>query len=403
MPNSARSARELSPGKPFALVGCLILEGGETAPGAVVVEGGKIVAIESPAVSARLPPLRLEAAYVAPGLVDLQVNGAFGFDVGPDVDALRALRQVLPRTGVTSFLPTLISSTEDHARRTLAAFAAVLATPPLAGSARMEGLHLEGPLLATSRAGAHPPEAIEAASVELVERLANPALVRLITLAPERHGALPLIALLRARGLSVSLGHTDATFETFTAGVDAGATMATHVFNAMSALHHRHPGAVGAALTDDRVTALMIADGVHTHPAVFRLAVRAKGQQRLGLVTDAIAGAGLPPGNSRLVGRELVTDRTSARLDDGRLAGSLLTLDQAVRNAVAFANVTAGTAWLMASQVPARAAGLAERGRLATGAEADIVLLDEHLAVLATLIAGELAYSRLTAVNDRGQ
>lgn len=195
----------------------------------------------------------------------------------------------------------------------------------------------------------------------------------------------------------VSLGHTDASFETFTAAVDAGATLATHVWNAMSPLHQRAPGATGAALTDDRVTALVIADGVHTHPAVLRLTVRAKGFDRLALITDAMAGAGLAPGPTVLGGRAVTVDLTSARLADGTLAGSTLTLDRAVRNAVGLTGISEAAAVHLATAVPARALGLPNRGRLVVGADADIVLLDEDLTVMATYVGGVRAYSRNTS------
>jgi N-acetylglucosamine-6-phosphate deacetylase len=259
-------------------------------------------------------------------------------------------------------------------------------------------MHLEGPLLAPARAGAHEVTSIEAATAAMLERLVDPLVVRLVTLAPERAGALALIAALKARGVFVSLGHTDAPFDMFSQGVDAGATLATHLFNAMSPFHHRHPGATGAALVDDRVTALMIADGVHCHPAAVRLAAQAKGTDGLALVTDAIAAAGLPTGPSALAGRPVVVTETSARLVgvgsvEGPLAGSILTMDRAVRNAVTFAGVPATTALWWASRVPARAVGLPSAGRLAVGEPADLVLLDEQLFVEATFIGGMLAHS----------
>jgi len=345
---------------------------------------------------------QLRAAYVAPGFVDLQVNGAFGHEVGADPRALRALAAALPATGVTAFLPTLVSRPEaDYA----ACFAAVdeeqaaAARGERAGSARILGLHLEGPLLAPTRAGAHDRAAIDAASAATILRLADPRRVSLVTLAPERDGALEVIAALRARGIAVSLGHTEATFEAFTAAVDAGARLATHVWNAMSPLHHRTPGATGAALSDERVTALAIADGVHLHPAVFRMTARVKGPSRLALVTDAIAAAGLGTGPSALAGRPITVDATSARLADGTLAGSTLTLDQAVRNAVPFASLSIDDVVEMASTTPRAAlhgravdpVGDGATG-LRAGAPADLVLLDADFSVRATLIGGRLAY-----------
>ena len=349
---------------------------------------------------------RLRAAYVAPGFLDLQVNGAFGHEVGADPRALRALAAALPATGVTAFLPTLVSRPEADYAACFAALdeeQAAAGRGERAGSARILGLHLEGPLLAPARAGAHARDAIDAATASMLDRLGDPARVRLVTLAPERDGALELIGALRARGIAVSLGHTDATFETFTAAVDAGARFATHVWNAMSPLHHRAPGATGAALSDDRVTALAIADGVHMHPAVFRLTARAKGARRLALVTDAIAAAGLGASASALAGRPVTVDATSARLADGTLAGSTLTLDRAVRNAMQLGSLSIADAVEMASGTPRAALlGTSSAGAgdqpgdgardFGPGAPADLVLLDADLSVRATFVGGRLAY-----------
>ena len=393
---------------PYAVRGRLVLGPGQpqeaAREAAVIVEHGVVVAIDSPVVPSRLPHRCLDAAFVSPGFVDLQVNGGFGCEVGGDPGALSALAQRLPATGVTTFLPTLISAREEDYRLAFAAFQAASAAAASGTDshhpigARMPGMHLEGPLLAVARAGAHEVAPIEAATAAMLERLIDPSVVRLVTLAPERAGAMALIASLKARGVLISLGHTDAPFDTFIQGVDAGATLATHLFNAMSPFHHRAPGATGAALIDDRLTALLIADGVHCHPAAFSLAARVKGTERLALVTDAIAAAGLPPGPSTLAGRPVVVTETSARLvtagtDTGPLAGSILTMDRAVRNAVTFAGVPAATALSWASHVPARAVGRAAAGRLAVGDPADIVLLDERLFVVATIIGGVLAHS----------
>jgi N-acetylglucosamine-6-phosphate deacetylase len=385
---------------PFAIQGRLLLgpAGATTVDGALVIHEGKIVSIDVPVDPDRLPARRLRAPFIAPGLIDLQINGAFGFEVGTHPETLLALAARLPSTGVTAFLPTLVSRKEAEYPDAFAAFDEAIAQRTGSSAARAAatvlGLHLEGPLLAPTRAGAHTPDAIDSASAALIDRLSDPERVRVVTLAPERPEAIGLIARLRARGVIVSLGHTDASFETCVSAIDAGATLATHIFNAMSPFHHRAPGATGAALTDDRVTALIIADGIHTHPAALRLAIRAKGSERLALVTDAIAGTGLPPGPTTLAGRAVTVDRTSARLADGTLAGSILTLDQAVRNAVAFAGLSEAAAVHLASGVPARALGLTNKGHLSVGADADIVLLDHDLGVMATFVGGLLGFSR---------
>jgi N-acetylglucosamine-6-phosphate deacetylase len=218
--------------------------------------------------------------------------------------------------------------------------------------------------------------------------------VRLVTLAPEVEAGLERIRRLHARGVAVSLGHTDATFEEFGKGVDSGAVMATHLFSAMSPFGHRAPGAVGAALVDERVTVGIIADGVHCHPASVLLAVRAKGPERVVLVTDAVAGAGMEPGVYQLDGRDILVDETVSRFPDGNLAGSVLTLDQAVRNVVQWGIADVAEACRMASEVPARVAGLRTKGRLAPGLDADLVLFDDRLEVRGTFREGRCVYLR---------
>jgi N-acetylglucosamine-6-phosphate deacetylase len=212
-----------------------------------------------------------------------------------------------------------------------------------------------------------------------------------MTLAPERAGALARIARLVANGIVVSVGHTRASYDEAVRAFDAGATMVTHLYNAMSPLGHRAPGVVGAALVDDRVTCGLIVDGVHAHPAAMRVALRAKTPARIALVTDAMAAAAMGQGTYALAGKSVTVDATSARLADGTLAGSILTMDAAVRNIVAL-DVSLEDALRMASTVPARVLGISSKGRIAAGADADLVLLDDALRVRATIVAGAIAF-----------
>jgi len=352
-----------------------------------VVRAGRIAAILRRPRRGDLPHRVIDAGIVAPGFIDLQVNGGFGAEVGAGgTPALRLLGERLPSTGVTGFLPTLVSSPPGAIEDCLADVARADTT-----GARLLGLHLEGPLLSPGRAGAHDREIIAAARAADLARLADHPSLRLVTLAPERPGALDLVHQLAAGGKLASIGHTDASFEQATAAFDAGATLATHLFNAMPPLGHRAPGAAGAALLDDRVTCGVIPDSVHLHPATLRLALRAKGPERIALITDAIAAAGMPPGDYRLGGLAVRSDGVAARLaDGGALAGSLLTMDRAVRNLAAVAG--AATALRLAGEVPARVLGLP--GRLARGAPADLVLLDDELRVQATIVAGETVFTR---------
>ncbi len=370
-----------------------LLVGHQLEPGAVVVEGRRIAEILRAPRAGDLPDPVMDADIVAPGLVDLQVNGAFGVEVGEDPAPLRQLATRLPETGVTAFLPTVITSPAAAYRRIFDAFDAFDAAREVFGACPL-GLHLEGPFLSSARPGAHRRDLIEAAEPGLLDTLLDGDALRLMTLAPERPGASERIRRLRERGVVVSLGHTDASWEEFRVGADAGATMATHLYNVMSPFLHRAPGAIGAALTDDRLAVGLIADGVHAHPASVDLALRAKGVERVALVTDAMAAAGMNPGTYALGSRRVLVDETSARLEDGRLAGSILTLDQAVRNVVRWTGTSPADALRMASEVPARLLGLERVGRLVVGFDADLVLFDGDLMVQATIVKGQTAYRR---------
>lgn len=363
------------------LTGLLLLDGA-LIPGRIVIENDRIAAVE-PDASVR------SERIVAPGYIDLQVNGGHGIDFGEEPQRIGEVAAWLPSTGCTSFLPTIISSFADRYRRVFDSL------PAIEGNAgtRVLGLHLEGPFLAPAKKGAHSIEAIEAADDTLFEELLQEPSVRLFTLAPERAGALDRIAKLAERGVLVSLGHTNATYEEFEAGVDAGARMATHLFNAMSQLDSRAPGAVGAALVDERITVGLIADGIHTHRASLALTARAKSATGIALVSDMMAAAGMPPGTYSLNDIPVSVDATSARLVDGRLAGSILTMDIAVRNMIAWAGVSPADALTMASTIPAQLLGRDELGVLAPGALADLVVLGPDLTVEETWIGGTRVFA----------
>lgn len=370
----------------FTITGRLLL-GAELVPGAVVVEGESIAQVVR-GTGEGLPGPRYRADIVTPGFIDLQVNGGFGAEVGSDADAVGMLSRRLPETGVTSYLPTLVTSPSPLYAAAFAAFRQARFSP----GAQALGLHLEGPFLSPQRPGAHRPDLIAAARWPLLETLGEAELVRLVTLAPERPGALEWIARLSKQGILVSLGHTDATFEQFERGVDAGARMVTHLYNAMSPFHHRAPGAVGAALLDDRVAVGLIPDGIHSHAATVALAMRLK-EGRVALVTDMMSAAGMPPGRYFLAGREVELADGAVRLPDGTLAGSALTMDQAIRN-VATWGVPLPQALRAAAEIPAGLLGLCDRGALRPGARADLVLLSGTLNVTGTVIGGTWAWGK---------
>jgi N-acetylglucosamine-6-phosphate deacetylase len=364
------------------LVGQLLVDGSLVA-GRIALEGDRIATVEP---DASVTSDRV----IAPGFIDLQVNGGYGIDFGEEPDRIAEVAAWLPATGCTAFLPTIVSSFADRYRRVFEAFPASTG----ATGARVLGLHLEGPFLSPGKKGAHALDAIEVASDALFDELLQEDSVRLVTLAPERDGALDRIRRLVDRGVLVSLGHSEATFEQFEAAIDAGARMATHLFNAMSQLDSRAPGVVGAALVDERVTVGLIADGIHTHPASLALTAAAKGTDRIALVSDMMAAAGMPPGAYSLNDIPVTVDATSARLEDGRLAGSILTMDAAVRNMTNWGSVPLASALTMASTVPARLLNLEDLGTLAPGKSADLVVLDASLQVVETWSAGVKIYTK---------
>ena len=384
------SGKPDNPADSFSVRGRLLLDGRMTL-GVVIVKDGRIAEVRTGDLDSNIPAPVRNAHVVSPGLIDLQVNGAFGHEVGGDAEALRALAARLPETGVTSFLPTFVSASAEDYRVGAAAVRAIRKD----GGARRLGVHLEGPLLSPERVGAHDAAAIAGAPAALdavLDELISADVLRILTVAPERPGALALVRRLRDAGVIASLGHTEATFAEFIAGVDAGATLVTHLYNTMRGFSHREPGSVGAALTDDRVTVGLIADGVHVHAAALNLALRAKGWERVVLVTDAVSATGRPPGTYALGGAPIVSDGRAARRPDGTLAGSTLTLDRAVRVMIELGGAHVEEALSMATQVPARLLGRDDLGRLAPGCAADLVLWTSAMEVEATYVGGRLAF-----------
>ncbi len=373
----------------LAIAGRALLADGASADATLRIEAGRIREIRpglDPGADVRA------AGWIAPGFVDLQLNGAYGLDFTADGRSVAEVARRITATGCTAFVPTIVTSAfEDYPRR-LAEIEAAQA----AGGARVLGVHLEGPYLNPARAGAHDAGLIRPVDPDEIAGWADHPLVKIVTLAPELPGALEAVQRLARRGVVVSAGHSAATFEQAVAAFEAGVQWGTHLFNAMSALGHREPGLPGALLAA-AVPCGLIADGVHVHPAMVALACRAKGPAAICLVTDAMAALGMPPGMYRLGEREVRVDETAARLAGGTLAGSLLTMDSAVRNVVAFTGCAPAEAVRMAATTPADLLGLTHLGRLAPGCAADLVILDDRLSVAQTWVQGEIVYQRSEA------
>lgn len=370
----------------FAVRGQLLL-GQRLEHGTLIVRDGLIESVSRDlARDGDLPGTVLEADIVSPGMIDLQVNGAAGHEVAAGAESIDAISRWTALSGVTAWLPTVVTADADVYPRVFSAWKLVHRD---AGAIPI-GLHLEGPFLSPARKGAHRLRFIEAASDELFARWLDETSIALVTLAPERDGAVERIRALTERGVVVSLGHTDATYEQFVAGVDAGATKATHLFNAMSPVHHRQPGAMVAAIMDDRVVCGVIPDGIHAHPAMVRLALRAKGPDGFAIVSDMMTATGLGPGSYSLGGQRVTVTETTARLGDGTLAGSIITMDRAIRNLTEWGGISVAEALHMATATPARLLGDASRGRLVAGTRADLTLWSANLEVTGMIIGGRI-------------
>ncbi len=354
-----------------ALVGDVLVRGD------VRVEEGRVAAVGVVPAGA--------SGLAAPGFVDLQVNGFGGVDfLAAEPPDYRTAGAALAATGVTAYLPTFISSPDDAYDRAIAA--ATAARDVARPGPRVLGVHLEGPFLSPRWAGAHDPRYLQTPSPGLIERLERAGAIALVTLAPELAGSLALIEALVARGIVVSCGHSDADADLAHAAFDAGARAITHLHNAHRRYAHRDPGLGGVALVKPQVTVQAIVDGVHLAPEV-AYAAFLTARERFCLVTDAMAAAGLGDGRYRLGSRDVEVEGMTATLADGTLAGSVLTMDAAVRNLVTL-GASEVDALHAATRSPARMLARPNLGVLAPGGPADIVVLDDRLEVRATFVDG---------------
>jgi len=366
------------------------------AHGMVLVSGDRILAVGE-AGRVRIPPgcETLEprkGSTIVPGFIDLQVNGARGIDLTATPERILEVASALPFHGVTSFLPTFISSDEATIERALeslrgrASESDDVAALPL-------GLHLEGPYLHPEKKGAHDDESFLVPEEDPSPSWLEAPEIRMVTLAPELPGALEMIRQLASLGVVVAAGHSRATLEEAHRAFAAGVRCGTHLFNAMSGLHHRDPGLAAALLMTDGILTGLIADGVHVHPGVVVLALRLKTPRELFLVSDAVAAAGMQKGRCTVGGEDVIVGERSVRLPDGTLAGSALFLDTGLRNLVSWTGRSLLDLLPCVTTTPATLLGI-DRGRLAKGCPADLTLLDPDLAVTGCVVRGRVAFWR---------
>ena len=364
--------------------------------GWLLVAGGKIVSLGSgnPPESVQVQSanrIDCKENTLLPGFIDLHTHGALGADfVFGSAEEINEICRHYAAHGVTGFLASTYAATAGEISSALRTIAACMGNE---AGARILGVHLEGPWLNPERCGAQDKNKIRTAEPEEALPYLDSGLIRLVSLAPEIPQNQWLISACRDRGITVSAGHTNATFAEMQKAVELGVTQATHCFNAMSPLHHREPGAVGAALSLPEITCELIADNIHVHPAVMALLVNAKTPRGVVLITDSISAAGMPDGIYTLEGQQVICKEGTAKLADGTLAGSTLTMDAALRNLVQATGRPLEEIWCCSSLNAARSIHLEQRkGKICEGYDADLVLLDSNLHVKLTMIGGKVVF-----------
>jgi len=370
---------------PLTLTNARVVTPGGVHEGWLRVEDGRVAALGA---DHQVPGHTRDVGgrWVVPGLVDSHIHGGVGHGF-PDADIEGARKTIAfnRARGVTSLIGSLVAASPEDT------LAQVEVLAELCEAGELAGIHLEGPFIARSRCGAHDPDLLRDPDTAEFDRwlAAGRGHVRMITVAPELPGALDLIAAASSAGVVSAVGHTEATYEQTLAAFDAGATVATHLYNAMRPLGHRDPGPIAASLSDDRVTVELILDNVHVHPGAAQLVFDAAGAERVALVTDAMAATGLGDGEYTLGDLRVRVSGGEARLvETGAIASSTIVLPQAVRNAVEGLGVSVPEAVRSASSVPSNALGLPDAGRIEAGARADLVVLDEDLSVAEVMYRG---------------
>jgi len=369
-------------------------------PGWILSDGGQITCIGQGKPPIGLYSARLIDAHglnLLPGFIDLHIHGSNGYEVmDADPGSILGMASFLVRHGVTSFLPTTLTATHE---KILAAIKAVEQArfAPLGARAAILGVHLEGPYLNPERCGAQDPGQIRRANQQEFADYVSSGMIRLIAVAPEFPENLWLIEACKKRKITVSAGHTSANLDQMRHAISLGLSQVTHIYNAMGPLNHRGVGTVGAALALDELNCEMICDNVHVHPAAQKIAVRCKGIEKVILISDALCCAGLPDGEYKMNQLTVLSQGGAAYLESGSLAGSIISIDKALKNLLENTCLSLEQGWRMASFNAAKAIHIENtKGSIAVGKDADLVLLDNELGVRMTIVEGKIAYEAST-------
>ena len=387
------------------IAGTIYTPAEEIRNGVILIEGRRIAKVGSRdhvKIPAGATVIDNADRTVVPGFIDLHIHGAAGYDLMEATpEAVAAVGMHLARHGTTSYAATTVTASTERTLHAAEALGKIIrdsqssqgASGSIAGALPV-CLHIEGPFINVKKRGAHPASQIQKPSIELLARFLDAAgdTVRIVTLAPELEGALAVLEYARGRGLKVGIGHSNATFEEAERAIAAGASHAVHIFNAMRPFMHRDSGIIGAVLTDDRISAELICDGVHVEPTAIRLLVKTKGLERVLLVSDSLSGAGMPDGNYRLGNFTVHVAGGVCRTVEGSLAGSTVTLDAALRNLSAYTGLSYQQCLPCATSNPARVIGMEkQKGCIAPHADADLAVLDKGFFVTQTYVRGRPA------------
>ncbi|WP_100404339.1 N-acetylglucosamine-6-phosphate deacetylase [Bacillus solitudinis] len=328
-----------------------------------------------------------------PGFIDLHIHGLNGSDImDNNLKSLSTIAQTLPKEGTTSFLATTITQSTENIEAALTNISTYQSSNP---EAEILGIHLEGPFISSLRAGAQPIPYIKKPDIELFDRwqMLSGNMIKLVTLAPESETGLAFVSHLTKSGVIASIGHSDATYTQVQDAIDQGLSHVTHLYNGMRGFHHREPGVAGAALSNKQLMVEMIVDGIHIHPAIVNSTYRAKKAEEIILITDSMRAKGLSDGVYDLGGQQVNVSNGKALLQDGTLAGSILTMNQAVKNMISFTGCTLEEITVMASKNPAKQIGVwNQKGSISVGKEADMVILDKDFNIVLTLCKGKISF-----------
>ena len=366
----------------------------ETQLSCLLVRNGKIISVHSEIDSSVLAAdseLDGKGHFLIPGMIDVHIHGAEGFDMmDGTIESVEAVSKACARTGCTSFLATSVSSSLDDLLKMVSNVKELAGQEP---GARIAGIHIEGPYLNAKRKGMQNERYLRHPKQGEMEKiiLNTGSLLKMVTLAPELPGGLEMIQFLRKQGIISAIAHSDATYEEAKQAFENGASHVTHCFNGMRPIHHRDPGLVIAAFEESNVSVQAIVDDVHLHPAIVRLIYREKGPEKMVLITDALQAMGMGDGTYLFGGHEVTVRNGVATLDDGTLASSTVTMNEALAKTVR-TGIPLSDAVKMATQTPANILGLAHKGRIRAGADADLVLMNDQFEVIWTIINGKMVY-----------